>query len=49
MNGERRITGIEVNAITIAEAVEDLVITKDNHGRAMKVIEPPMMLEKFAS
>jgi hypothetical protein len=49
MKGESRMTGIEVAAITNAEAVDDFVITRDNHGRAIKVIDPPTTLAKLAS
>jgi hypothetical protein len=49
MKGDNRITGIDVNAITIAEAVDDFVNTKDSHGRAINVIEPPTTLKKLPS
>jgi hypothetical protein len=49
MKGESKITGIEVKASVIAESADDFEISKANHGSAMKVIEPAMLAEKFAT
>ncbi len=49
MNGESKITGIEVKASVMAESADEFDIAKANQGRAMKVIEPAMLAEKFAT